>query len=434
MERILELALRQAQAAEVFTVNDEEIPVEFEAGKLKHIQSKQSTVIALRIIKNGRIGYGVTTELDEIQKLVDMAVETAEFGMEAPFDLPSAQEYTAVKSYDPAIEHVTIEQMVSLGQKMIDAVTSFNPEVLCDAGASRQTGTVSIINSSGLRAECRSSLFSLGLGGNLIRGTDMLFVGDGQSSSCPIASPDEVINNVLRQLEWAKDQAPVNTKSMPVIFTPMGVESALIAPIISAFNGKMVLEGASPLKDKLGSQVFHESLNINDDSTMDYQPASSPFDDEGVATRSTPLVAGGVAMNFYYDLYTAALAGTSSTGNANRSGGGLPSPGINALTIKPGHTSLEDMIADIKEGLLIEHVMGAGQGNILGGEFSGNVLLGYKIENGKIQGRIKNTMVYGNIYKLLGDHMAAIGSDGRWVGGSLYTPSLYCHEIAVSAK
>jgi PmbA protein len=51
--------------------------------------------------------------------------------------------------------------------------------------------------------------------------------------------------------------------------------------------------------------------------------------------------------------------------------------------------------------------MGAEQGNILGGDFSGNVLLGYKVENGKIVGRVKDTMVSGNIYQLL-KHLPAV--------------------------
>ncbi len=90
-------------------------------------------------------------------------------------------------------------------------------------------------------------------------------------------------------------------------------------------------------------------------------------------------------------------------------------------------------MADVKEGLIIEQLMGSDQGNILGGDFSGNVLLGYKIENGKITGRVKNTMIHGNIYQLLKD-MAAIGNDGRWVGSSLHAPSIYCREISVAAK
>jgi PmbA protein len=91
------------------------------------------------------------------------------------------------------------------------------------------------------------------------------------------------------------------------------------------------------------------------------------------------------------------------------------------------------MVSDIEEGLVVEYLMGAGQGNILGGEFSGNVLLGFKIENGKIVGRVKDTMVSGNIYKVLKE-LVAIGNDNRWVGGMLNTPSIYCHDLSVAAK
>jgi len=91
------------------------------------------------------------------------------------------------------------------------------------------------------------------------------------------------------------------------------------------------------------------------------------------------------------------------------------------------------MVSDIKEGLVIEMVMGADQGNILGGDFSGNVLLGYKVESGKIVGRVKDIMVSGNIYQLL-KQIAAIGSEARWVGGMVNTPPLYCPSLSVASK
>jgi len=91
------------------------------------------------------------------------------------------------------------------------------------------------------------------------------------------------------------------------------------------------------------------------------------------------------------------------------------------------------MIQDIKEGLVIEQLMGATQGNILGGDFSGNVLLGYKVESGKIVGRVKDTMVSGNVFQIL-KQITAIGSEARWVGGFLKTPPLYCPSVAVASK
>jgi PmbA protein len=77
--------------------------------------------------------------------------------------------------------------------------------------------------------------------------------------------------------------------------------------------------------------------------------------------------------------------------------------------------------------------MGAGQGNVLGGDFSGNVLLGYKIENGKIAGRVKDTMVSGNIYRLL-NRIAAIGSETTWLGGFLQTPPLCFSNVSVAGS
>ena len=88
---------------------------------------------------------------------------------------------------------------------------------------------------------------------------------------------------------------------------------------------------------------------------------------------------------------------------------------------------------DIQEGLVVEYLMGAGQGNTLGGDFSGNVLLGYKIENGKIVGRVKDTMVAGNVYRIL-NRIAAIGSETVWVGGTLQTPPIYFSNVSVSSR
>ncbi len=223
------------------------------------------------------------------------------------------------------------------------------------------------------------------------------------------------------------------TRSLPVVFTPDGVASALILPLMAAFNGRTVLEGASPIGDKTGQQVFDRKLCLWDDPTVAYRPSSRPCDDEGVSSWRTPLIEEGAVAGFLYDLQTAALANTRSTGNGSRRHGGLPAPSPSAFIIAPGGTKFDEMVRDMKEGLVIEHLMGAEQGNILSGDFSGNVLLGYKVENGKIVGRVKNTMVSGNVYRIL-KQITAIGSETKWVGSFLQTPYIYCSDVAVASK
>ncbi|OGN91888.1 MAG: peptidase C69 [Chloroflexi bacterium RBG_13_48_17] len=432
MEEILSQARKIAEQAEVFQVSSRIMPVNFEANRLKEIQAKESTTNALRLIKGGKVGFAQANGAIEPKKLVEMAEETCQFGTAAKFNFPSPKVYPRIDVFDSQVEKVNIESMVQLGEQLIAAVTQHTPSIVCEAMVTKGIITVNIVNSEGGNASYSKSFFNVSLEGVLIKNEDMLFVGDSLSSCHPIVDFKPIAKEVTMQLDLAKRNASLSTKLMPAIFTPRGVASALTSPLISAFNGKIVFDGASPLKDKLGLQVFDKNFSLWDDATLPYQVASYPCDDEGVPSQRTSLIDSGVVSHFIYDLQTAALAKTQSTGNGERHGG-VPAPSPSSLIINKGDTSFGDMIKDAKEGLLIDTLIGAEQGNILNGDFSGNVLLGYKIENGEITGRVKDIMVAGNVYKLLAQ-IEAIGKDARWVEGFLLTPCLYCSGLSVASK
>jgi PmbA protein len=90
------------------------------------------------------------------------------------------------------------------------------------------------------------------------------------------------------------------------------------------------------------------------------------------------------------------------------------------------------MVRSLDEGLVVEQLMGATQTNVLGGDFSGNVLLGYKVEKGEMVGRVKDTVVSGNIYQVLSGTIA-MGSEARWVG-AVHTPAILCPDLSVGVK
>jgi PmbA protein len=433
MEEILELARKVSDEAEIYSISSEEAPVHFEANRLKAIESKQSASLSLRIIRKGKLGYAAASGEFDIRKLVDIAVETSEFGMPAKFSFPSERSFPRIEILDPAVEKVGIGEMIELGQKLIEPLIKSTEGLLCEAGVSRDSVKVSILNTRGGRAQYTKTAFGLGVSGTLVRDTDMLFVGDGQESCHPLKDTKAITDIVLHQLELAKNTAVVTTGQMPVIFTPDGLVSAFLPALMSALNGKTVLLGASPLGRRLGEKVFDARFSLFDDPTLDYAPNSRPCDDEGIASRRTPLIENGVVKNFLYDLQTAGQAGAQSTGNGSRGRGGLMSPSPSAWIVGTGQTSFADMVRDVKEGLVIEQLMGAEQGNVMGGDFSGNVLLGYKIENGRITGRVKNTMVSGNVYQLLKE-IAAVGKEAKWIGGGICAPALYCSSLSVASK
>jgi PmbA protein len=432
LEGILSRARKSAEQAEVFFMAVDDTPVIFEANRLKQLQTNEGMIVALRLVRNGRIGFSTATSLDDLDSLVSRAVEVAQFGAVARFELPDRQPFPQVAMYDPKAESFEIERMVDLGQALIDKVREHTPDLLCDASVGKGVASLFLANSKGGEAEFRKTFFVLGLEGNLIKDTDMLFVGDGESSCQAITDISIVASSVVRQLELAKRQASVSGGTLPVIFTPHGVVSALLAPLTVAFNGRVVLQKVSPLVGKVGQKVFSDLLSLRDDSTLDFRPRSRPCDDEGIASRNMYLVKRGVIGDFLYDLQTAGMAGVHSTGSGDRVGASLPAPSTSNLVVEAGRVSLADMVRDIKEGLLVEQLMGASQTNVLGGDFSGNVLLGYKIEKGEIVGRVKDTLVSGNVYQVL-NRIVAVGSEARWVG-SVFTPPLLCADLTVGSK
>jgi PmbA protein len=105
---------------------------------------------------------------------------------------------------------------------------------------------------------------------------------------------------------------------------------------------------------------------------------------------------------------------------------------MSSFVLEPGQATFEELLSAVGEGLVVEELIGAGQGNLLAGDFGGNVLLGYKVERGEIVGRVKDTMIAGNVMEALG-RSVVLGADPRWGGGRLRTPSILCERVSVSS-
>lgn len=433
IEEVLSRASGVAEAAEVYQVNSRETPVNFETNRLKQIVSRQSRSISLRLIRRGRLGFATAAGQVDAADLVRRAVEVSEFGAPAHFQMPAAYGHPPVQVYDPRTEALPEDNLVELGQGLIDALCRHTPEIRCDARVMKGAAEVNIANSKGAVAQYKKTTFYLGVEGTIIRGMDMLFVGDGELSTSPVAHHQPLAQLVISQLEMAKTNAVAPSGVLPAVFTPRGVASAFHFPLMMAFNGRVVFQGASPLGHRKGEKVFQDNISLWDDASIPFRPASRPWDDEGVPSQRTPLIERGVVSNFLYDLQTAGLAKTRSTGNASRAMGGMPAPAPSALVVAPGEASVEDMLRDMEEGLLIDHLMGAEQGNVLGGDFSGNVLLGYRVEKGRVVGRVKDTMVAGNVYELLREGVV-LGKEPRWIYGQLFTPHIFVPRLSVATK
>jgi len=430
VEKIVKFAIEKADAAQAIMRAQETSAVDFENDKLKSAESSQRTDIVVKVIVDGKVGSSTTTDPTDIEGVVSRALEAAEFGPDAHFEMPDPRDLEAVKTFDPELLPLEKPAMIHMGQGMLDMINAYNPEILASAVVNKSVSKIDFANSAGAAYSTENTDFQVASGGQLTRGTDILFVYDSKGVRNRGIDTEDVASQAIERFRLAEEIAPVDSGEMPVIFTPQGFIAILLS-LGLAVDGKNAHLGASPLRDKLGEQIADPSFTLVDDPFIDYGPKTSAFDNEGMARKVTPLVEKGVLKNFIYDLDTAGRAGTQPSGHGS-------SRSFTNLVIEPGATSLDSMIQDVKEGLMVTDFLGLGQGNPINGEFSLNVFLGYKIENGKLVGRVKDVMLAGNAFNALKD-ITAISQEREWVSGP-YTyysglmPYIQIGKLSVTAK
>ncbi|MDA1297537.1 MAG: TldD/PmbA family protein [Chloroflexi bacterium] len=433
-EELLSEAKKRYGQAEVYRVRSESHPVSFENNRLKEVMRRDQAGVALRVIDEGRIGFSSTTNPDRESELVERVGVLSKFGSEAKFEFRGQQAAQELATYDPAIESISDSDLIEKGRRLMDAVLSEWPDVLCDVSLGRSVAEESVQNSAGTERSYRHSSYHVAIGAQLIRGTDMLNVWASHSSHNVFGrdQEDRLLAEVLQALANSKNLASAPSGDVPVLFTPHGVAATLLNPLMSGFNGKNVVTGSSPIIGREGEKAFDSRLSVYDNPLLPGASRSRPFDDEGVPSRKIGLIESGVIGEPVFDLQTAGQAGRSSTGSAQRGLASTPNPGISVVDIAPGDTPYTQMLADMRDGLIIEGLLGAGQGNELGGDFRANVALGFRVRNGEIVGRVKDTMISGNVYTVL-NNVEAISENAEWVYGSLRAPAIRCRGIELAS-
>lgn len=172
---------------------------------------------------------------------------------------------------------------------------------------------------------------------------------------------------------------------------------------------------------------------MTDDPLLSSRVGSRPADDEGMPSARLPLIERGTLRAFVYDLETAARAGTASTGHARRSTFGKPGISFSNLVIKPGTANEDALLKAMGHGLVVDELIGVGQGNVISGAFSHPVALAYRVDGGEITGRVKDAAVAGNSYELL-KRIRMIGSAAKWLGGSQLVPPLLLDAVNVARR
>ena len=188
---------------------------------------------------------------------------------------------------------------------------------------------------------------------------------------------------------------------VPIILTPIGTINVILSPIISAINAENFQYKRSFLVGKRGTKIGTDLLDIEDNALIEGAMGSSSFDDEGTPCNNKKIIEKGLFLQqgLLHNSYTAAKEGIECTGNAIRASySSLPSIDATNFIFKSGNDSKDDIINDIKQGILFEY--SGDSANISTGDFSGLILQGNLIEKGEIKHSLNNTMFGINLLEL----------------------------------
>jgi len=421
LESLLNLTSRRGIShAEVYQVTSQSQPVFFEGNRLKQLESSQSLGTAVRLWHNSRPGLAVAYGKIDPELLIDKAIALSNLNQPETIELATSGRIV----YDLTGVGATVADLIELGNQAISRLRSDYPEAICSAELEFEQETTTLINSQGFYGQYRESGLSCHLGTELVRGEDFLGIYDGEYSKTNL-NLNPIIAQIIQRLDWAKYNVPSPHGKIPVLLTA-NAAIVLWSTVSSALNGKGVKDNSSPWSSLSQKLVVSELISLS--QQPDFQPYDCPFDDEGMATQKLNLITEGILNQFYCDRTIARELDLKPTGNGFRPGlDSYPSPSLVNLIVAPGKDSFNDLVRQLDNGIIVDQMLGGGAD--ISGDFSVNVDLGYRVEKGKIIGRIKDTAIAGNVYQIL-KQIVAIGNDSTW-NGSCNTPSLIVEGISV---
>ena len=178
---------------------------------------------------------------------------------------------------------------------------------------------------------------------------------------------------------------------------------------------------ASFLLGAAGEQLFPDFVNVLERPHIDKGVSSAAYDAEGVATYDRDVVTDGTLQGYFLSSYSARRLGLESTANAG---------GMQNLVVPGNAGDLDELVAEMGTGLLVEELIGQGVNGVTGDYSRGAV--GHWVQDGEIAFPVHEVTIAGNLRELY-PRIVAIGSD-QDIRGGIRCGSLLVEEMTIAGS
>ena len=298
------------------------------------------------------------------------------------------------------------EEAIELAKRCEDAAFATAPVIRNSEGAtvSTQQSQFVLANSLGFRGGYPGSRHYLSCA--VIAEQKGLMQRDDWYSSARVpaklAEPGAIGRYAAQRAAARLGSRKIATCQAPVLFEATAA-IGLLGHLVSAASGGNLYRKTSFLVDSLGKEIFSRQVQIEERPFERQGAASTPFDDEGVATRERTVVRDGVLEGYFLGSYAARKLGMQTTGNAG---------GHHNLVLRWGKRNegpdFAGMLRKMGRGLLVTELLGQGI-NLITGDYSRGAA-GFWVDGGEIRFPVEEITIAGNLRDMF-KGIVAVGSD-----------------------
>ncbi|MFQ5758529.1 MAG: TldD/PmbA family protein [Candidatus Bathyarchaeia archaeon] len=434
--------------AEAFLIQTYHATVEIEKGSVKYAYVVSDDGLSVKAIYKGSSGfsYATTLEAEQVKDAARLASAQAKAGTPDPDfkSLPEPKALPTVRGiYDRNVVEMKSEDLVEIAieiaeaQKIDKRIYSVNSAVRCG------WQKIAVVNSLGVECEDESTLAYAG-GEAAAKEKGEMSSGFELQTSRKLAdvNPSWIGRTAAEHAVKSLFGRKMKTATLPVVLDPIAAANVFFTSIMPGVDAENIQYKRSYLCEKLGEKIGSDLFTVVDDGTHAGGVGSLSFDAEGIPSQRTTIIDRGVLKGYLYDAYTAGKEGRESTGNALRvaSGSifpdyrGRPTIGVRNLIVKPGKGTIEDLISEVDNGILLRATWD--RPNLATGEFSGLISDGYRIEDGEVKYATRQTNIGINMIDFF-KQISTVAADSRQIylpsrPYSVITPAIMVEKVTVS--
>lgn len=426
------------EQVEAFVGSSTSTSVRVHGGEVESLTQATTAGIGVRVVHGGRQGFAYAGTLDPtvVAEVLAEARDNAAFA--EPEDWvglaePDGVEPPAIDLWRDGLAEMPTDRKLELALDLERAVRARDPRIVGVRVAQwgDGSGVGAVVTSTGIAVAgrstgCHLSVQALAEDGGETKTGYGVSVGREPADIDLDAAADEAADRTTRLLGAVQPASGTVT----LVLEPR-MAATLLGVVAGTLDGESVLKGRSPFADRVGEAIAAPLLTLVDDPTDPRSLGADTHDGEGLATRRVPLIEGGVLRGFLHNSMTGRRAGVPSTASAVRGYRSTPGVGAQALAMAPGAGTIDDLVAGVDHGVLVQAMSGLHSGvNPVSGDFSVGVE-GLMVRNGARAEPIREATVASTLQRLLLD-IAAVGGEIEWTPGGTGAAALVIPGVTLS--